>query len=168
MTEIFMSNQKRIALIAHDGKKDEMVAWCEKHQEELIESMHKMRDDIKKEDVVALFLFYDFNKLYLENNNIDNVWEEIGYWRFNMNIDVVVSCQHSAISNQQCETFHVRVDRINRKSLHCVINEQPYEVLLSQNGGGINKVIINGIPIVAVGNHSKKNHGCKVAGKLLQ
>jgi acetyl/propionyl-CoA carboxylase alpha subunit len=120
------------------------TSYCEKHQDELIESMHKMRDDVKKEDVVALFLFYDFNKLYLENNNIDNVWEEIGYWRFNMNIDVVVSCQHSAISNQQCETFHVRIDRINRKSLHCVINEHPYEVLLSQNGGGINKVIING------------------------
>ena len=35
MTEIFMGDQKRIALIAHDGKKDEMVAWCVKHQEEL-------------------------------------------------------------------------------------------------------------------------------------
>ena len=35
MTEIFMGSQKRIALIAHDGKKDEMVAWCEKNQEEL-------------------------------------------------------------------------------------------------------------------------------------
>lgn len=35
MTEILMTNQKRIALIAHDRKKDEMVAWCIKHQEEL-------------------------------------------------------------------------------------------------------------------------------------
>lgn len=35
MTELFMNSQKRIALIAHDGKKDEMVAWCVKNQEEL-------------------------------------------------------------------------------------------------------------------------------------
>jgi acetyl/propionyl-CoA carboxylase alpha subunit len=136
------------------------TSYCEKHQDELIESMHKMRDDVKKEDVVALFLFYDFNKLYLENNNIDNVWEEIGYWRFNMNIDVVVSCQHSAISNQQCETFHVRIDRINRKSLHCVINELPYEVLLSQNGGGINKVIINGMMESVFVSETSDNNYC--------
>lgn len=136
------------------------TSYCEKHQDELIESMHKMRDDVKKEDVVALFLFYDFNKLYLENNKIDNVWEEIGYWRFNMNIDVVVSCQHSAISNQQCETFHVRIDRINRKSLHCVINEQPYEVLLSQNGGGINKVIINGMMESVFVSETSDNNYC--------
>ena len=35
MTELIMKSQKRIALIAHDQKKDEMVAWCMKHKEEL-------------------------------------------------------------------------------------------------------------------------------------
>jgi biotin carboxyl carrier protein len=77
-----------------------------------------------------------------------------------MNIDVVVSCQHSAISNQQCETFRVRIDRINRKSLHCVINEQPYEVLLSQNGGGINKVIINGMTESVFVSETSDNNYC--------
>lgn len=120
------------------------TSYCEKHQDELIDSMRMMRDEIKKEDVVALFLFYDFNKIYLENKCIDNVWEEIGYWRYNMNIDVVVSSQQTTYDGQQT-LCHVQIDRINRKSLYCVINGQPYEVLLSQNGGGINKVIINGM-----------------------
>ena len=119
------------------------TSYCEKHQNELIESMHKMRDEVKKEDVVALFLFYDFNKLYLENNNIDNVWEEIGYWRFNMNITVSVG-QQTTDNRQQSVDYNVNIVKIRRKSLNCIINGQDYEVLLSQNGGGINKVIING------------------------
>ena len=53
------------------------TSYCEKHQDELMMSMLNMRDDVKKEDVVALFLFYDFNKKYLENKAIDNVWEEV-------------------------------------------------------------------------------------------
>ena len=32
MTEKIMKSQKRIALIAHDQKKDEMVTWCMKHK----------------------------------------------------------------------------------------------------------------------------------------
>lgn len=35
MAELIMGKQKRIALIAHDQKKDEMVAWCVKNQEVL-------------------------------------------------------------------------------------------------------------------------------------
>jgi len=30
-----INKQKNIALIAHDGKKDEMIAWCQKHKEVL-------------------------------------------------------------------------------------------------------------------------------------
>ena len=118
------------------------TSYCEKHQEELLGSMRTMRDEIKKEDVVALFLFHDFNKLYLENKEINNVWERIGYWRYNMNI--TVSVEQSAVSSQQSAAFNVKVEKISPKSLKCKINGQDYEVLLSQNGGDINKVIING------------------------
>ena len=88
-----------------------------------------MRDEVKKEDVVALFLFYDLNKLYLENNNIDNVWEEIGYWRFNMNITVSVG-QQTTDNRQQSVDYNVNIIKIRRKSLNCIINGQAYEVLL--------------------------------------
>ena len=118
------------------------TSYCEKHQKDLISAMHTMRNEIKKEDVVALFLFHDFNKLYLENKDINNVWERIGYWRYNMNI--AVSVEQSAISHQP-SVYDVNVEKISPKSLNCNINGQPYEVMLTQNGGDINKVIINGM-----------------------
>jgi acetyl/propionyl-CoA carboxylase alpha subunit len=121
------------------------TSYCEKHQQELIESMHSMRNEIKKEDVVALFLFYDFNKLYLENKDISNVWERIGYWRYNMNITVSVEGQQSMVNSQQSTVFNVNIEKISPKSLKCNINGHDYEVLLTQNGGGINKVMINGM-----------------------
>lgn len=126
-----------------DNKID--TSYCEKHQQELLNSMKMMRDEIKKEDVVALFLFYDFNKSYLENREVANVWERIGYWRYNMNVDVEVSDQQINDNKQGSDIFHVQIERIQPKSLSCTINGQAYQVLLSQNGGDINKVIINGM-----------------------
>lgn len=121
------------------------TSYCEKHQEELLDSMRTMRDEIKKEDVVALFLFHDFNKLYLENKEINNVWERIGYWRYNMNITVSVDGQQPTANSQQPMAFNVKIEKISPKALKCKINGQDYDVLLSQNGGDINKVIINGM-----------------------
>ena len=136
------------------------TSYCEKHQDELMMSMLNMRDDVKKEDVVALFLFYDFNKKYLENKAIDNVWEEVGYWRYNMNVDVEVLSQRITDNRQQSSVFHVQIERITRKSLHCTINGQGYEVLLSQNGGKINKVIINGMTESIFVSETSDNNYC--------
>lgn len=115
-----------------DNKID--TSYCEKHQNELIETMHKTRDDVKKEDVAAMFLFYDFNKDYLENNNIDNVWNAIGYWRFQMSLNVFVE-------KTKC---NVSIKSLTHKALYCTINGIEYSVLLTQNDSDIRKVIING------------------------
>ncbi len=135
------------------------TSYCEKHQEELINAMHKMNDDVKKEDVVALFLFYDFNKICLENKSIDNIWEEIGYWRHNMNITVDVNSQQPTANSQQ-PTYNVVVNKIDRKLLRCVINGMPYEVSLLQNSGDINKVIINGMMESVFVSHTNDNNYC--------
>jgi len=138
------------------------TSYCEKHQDELIDSMIKMRDEIKKEDVVALFLFYDFNKKYLENKTIDNIWEDIGYWRYNMNIDVEIGRDAACHVRTDAANvvFHVQIDRIRRKSLSCTINGQTYEVMLSQNGGDINKVIINGMTESIFVSETNDNNYC--------
>ncbi len=134
------------------------TSYCEKHQQQLIESMHVMRNEIKKEDVVALFLFYDFNKSYLENKDINNVWERIGYWRYNMNI--TVSVEQSAVIGQQSAVFNVNIEKINPKSLKCNINGQDYEVLLTQNGSDINKVMINGMTESIFVSETSDNNYC--------
>ena len=134
------------------------TSYCEKHQQQLIESMHAMRNEIKKEDVVALFLFYDFNKSYLENKDINNVWERIGYWRYNMNI--AVSVEQSAVSGQPSAVYNVNIEKINPKSLKCNINGQDYEVLLTQNGGDINKVMINGMTESIFVSETSDNNYC--------
>ena len=133
------------------------TSYCEKHQKDLISAMHAMRDEIKKEDVVALFLFHDFNKLYLKNRDINNVWERIGYWRYNMNI--AVSVEQSAISHQP-SVYDVKIEKISPKSLSCNINGQPYEVMLTQNGGDINKVIINGMTESIFVSETSDNNYC--------
>ena len=76
-----------------------------------------------------------------------------------MNIDVEVLSQQST-DNRQQSLCNVQINRINRKSLHCVINGQPYEVLLSQNGGGINKVIINGMTESIFVSETSDNNYC--------
>ena len=134
------------------------TSYCEKHQQQLIESMHVMRNEIKKEDVVALFLFYDFNKSHLENKDINNVWERIGYWRYNMNI--TVSVEQSAVIGQQSAVYNVNIEKINPKSLKCNINGQDYEVLLTQNGGDINKVMINGMTESIFVSETSDNNYC--------
>ena len=134
------------------------TSYCEKHQQQLIESMHAMRNEIKKEDVVALFLFYDFNKSYLENKDINNVWERIGYWRYNMNI--TVSVEQSAVIGQPSAVYNVNIEKINPKSLKCNINGQDYEVLLTQNGGDINKVMINGMTESIFVSETSDNNYC--------
>ena len=136
------------------------TSYCEKHQQQLIESMHVMRNEIKKEDVVALFLFYDFNKSYLENKDINNVWERIGYWRYNMNITVSVEGQQTTDNRQQSMTYDVNIKKISPKSLSCNINGQDYEVLLTQNGGDTNKVMINGMTESIFVSETSDNNYC--------
>ena len=133
------------------------TSYCEKHQKNLIESMHAMRDEIKKEDVVALFLFHDFNKLHLENKDINNVWERIGYWRYNMNI--AVSVEQSAISHQP-SVYDVKIEKISPKSLNCNINGQQYEVVSTQSCGDINKVMINGMTESIFVSETSDNNYC--------
>ena len=136
------------------------TSYCEKHQKDLIESMHAMRDEIKKEDVVALFLFHDFNKLHLENKDINNVWERIGYWRYNMNIAVSVDGQQTTDNRQQSLTYDVKIEKISPKSLNCNINGQQYEVVSTQSCGDINKVMINGMTESIFVSETSDNNYC--------
>ncbi len=112
------------------------TSYCGKHQEELVENIRKARQNIKKEDVAAMFLFFDFNN----KQNTSDVWNAIGYWRFQMSLKVTV---FETRDDKNPVTMPVQINRLSAKSLECVINGKPYSVLLAQNGD-VKKVIING------------------------
>ncbi len=106
------------------------TSYCEKHQAELMDAMSRKRDYVRKQDVAALFLFHNFNRQFLENKEIDNVWEEIGYWRFRMNLVVYVDgCQ-----------FNVEIKKLDRNMLRCSVDGECCEVCLA----AADKVVVNG------------------------
>ncbi|MGN0033939.1 MAG: acetyl/propionyl/methylcrotonyl-CoA carboxylase subunit alpha [Candidatus Limimorpha sp.] len=119
------------------------TSYCGTHHDELLEAMGKARDAIKKEDVVALFLFHDFNARQcnepqsLENYGVD-IWNTIGYWRFQMSVNVTVDVDRTP------SQYKVDIKKLSDKALECVINGQDYSVVLTNQDGDIKKVIING------------------------
>lgn len=113
------------------------TSYCGKHQDELVATMRQTRSDIKKEDVAAMFLFYDLNRM----TDTSDVWNAIGYWRFQMSLRVSVS---ETRNGGQAVSMPVQITRRSPKSLDCVINGKPYSLLLTQNDCDYKKVIING------------------------
>lgn len=112
------------------------TSYCGKHHDELVETMRQARRNIKKEDVAAMFLFYDFN----HKENTTDVWNAIGYWRFQMSLNIMIM---EARGDKSPQKMSVQIKNLSNKLLDCVINGQPYSIMLAQNGD-VKKLIING------------------------
>ena len=65
------------------------TSFCSTHQDELLKAMNESRNNLNVNDIAASFLLYDFYKKRLENLT-ENVWEEIGYWRYHSHFTVDV------------------------------------------------------------------------------
>ncbi|MBO7083219.1 MAG: biotin/lipoyl-binding protein [Bacteroidales bacterium] len=65
------------------------TSFCKTHQDELLKALNKSRNNLNVNDIAASFLLYDFYKKRLENLT-ENVWEEIGYWRYHSHFTVDV------------------------------------------------------------------------------
>lgn len=118
-------------LIDNDDFKNNRIdtSYCGKHHDELVAAMRQARQDIKKEDVAAMLLFFDFN----HKEDKSDVWNVIGYWRFQMSLNVTVDGRN----------MPVHINHLSDRSLECVIDGNPYSVVLLQNGD-TKKVMING------------------------
>lgn len=106
------------------------TSYCKKHHDVLMNAMQNKRDAVRKHDVAALFLFHNLNIYFLENKEIDNVWKEIGYWRFRMNLIVEVDGYR----------FNVEIKKLNRNMLKCSVDDVCCEVYLA----AADKVLVNG------------------------
>ena len=65
------------------------TSFCATHQDTLLKALNESRNVLNINDIAVSFLLYDFSKKQLESQ-AENVWEQIGFWRFHshFNIDV--------------------------------------------------------------------------------
>jgi acetyl/propionyl-CoA carboxylase alpha subunit len=68
------------------------TSFCDTHQEALLKALNDSRISLNINDIVSSFLLYDFCKKHLESQ-AENVWEQIGYWRYHSHFTVDVEGQ---------------------------------------------------------------------------
>ena len=83
-----------------DNKID--TSFCATHQEELLKALNESRNNLNVNDIAASFLLFDFYKKRLENLT-ENVWEEIGFWRYHSHFNVDVEGHKIPVHIEQWE-----------------------------------------------------------------
>ena len=78
-----------------DNKID--TAFCSTHQEALMNALNESRDNLNVNDIAISFLMFDFCKRQVEQQP-ENVWEQIGYWRYHMQLTVDVEGKRIPVS----------------------------------------------------------------------
>ena len=78
-----------------DNKID--TAFCSTHQEALLNALNESRNNLNVNDIAISFLMFDFCKRQVEQQP-ENVWERIGYWRYHMQLTVDVEGKRIPVS----------------------------------------------------------------------
>ena len=127
------------------------TSFCATHQEALLKALNESRKSQCVNDIVAAFLMFDFGKRYVEQRP-ENVWEEIGYWRFQMHLTVGVGGNRvpvdirAAENRKICGTiggtpFVVEFIQYDNKQLKIMLNGRTETVYCSINDE--QKTIVN-------------------------
>ena len=114
-----------------DNKID--TGFCATHQEALINALGDSRNAQNVNDIVAAFLMYDFCKKQVEQHP-ENVWEEIGYWRYHMQIIVDVEGRQVPVSISAAEAGKIKG----------TVGETPFAVEFIQYDNRQLKLMLNG------------------------
>lgn len=109
------------------------TSFCATHQEQLVKALNDSRNMQNVNDIVAAFLMYDFCKKQVEQHP-ENVWEEIGYWRYHMQITVDVEGQKVPVSISAAESGKIKG----------MVGETPFSVEFIQYDNRQLKVMLNG------------------------
>ena len=94
-----------------DNKID--TSFCASHQEALIKAFNDSRNNLNINDIAVSFLLYDFCKKRFEHQ-IENVWEDIGFWRFHSHFTVDVEGQKIPvhITHWEAESGKLKVESL--------------------------------------------------------
>ena len=88
-----------------DNKID--TSFCATHQEALLKALNESRNNLNINDIAISFLVYDFSKKRFEQQT-ENVWEEIGYWRYHMNLTVDVEGKRIPVIITDAEAHKIK------------------------------------------------------------
>ena len=111
------------------------TGFCTTHQEELLKALNESRKALCANDIVLSVLIYDFCKRQIECRT-ENVWEQIGYWRYRMQLVVDVEDKKIPVS----------VNEATAGKIKGVIGEKPFCVEFLQFEHNQLKIMLNGRP----------------------
>lgn len=109
------------------------TSFCTTHQNELLTALNASRNDLNVNDIVASFLIFDFCKKHFEHQT-ENVWEQIGYWRYQMQLTVEVEGQPIKVNIKKAEQGHIEGE----------IGGKPFRVDFIQFDENQLKIMLNG------------------------
>jgi len=109
------------------------TGFCTSHQESLLQALEDSRNAQNINDIVAAFLMYDFCKKQVEQHP-ENIWEEIGYWRYHMQIIVDVEGRRVPVSITAAEA----------RKIKGMVGDNPFVVEFIQYDNRQLKLMLNG------------------------
>lgn len=109
------------------------TSFCATHQTVLLNALNDSRRNLNVNDIVAAFLMFDFCKKQVEQQP-ENVWEEIGYWRYHMLLTVDVEGAKIPVSITAAEAGKIKGK----------IGETPFAVEFIQYENRQLKLMLNG------------------------
>jgi 3-methylcrotonyl-CoA carboxylase alpha subunit len=109
------------------------TGFCASHCEVLLKALSESRKALCVNDIALSFLMFDFCKRQAEHRS-ENVWEEIGYWRYRMQITVDVEGRMIPVSITDATAGKIKG----------TIGEMPFVVEYLQYGQNQLKIMLNG------------------------
>ena len=109
------------------------TSFCATHQKALIEALNESRNSLNVNDIAASFLIYDCCKRQIEQKT-ENVWEQIGYWRYHMQLTVDVEGQRIPVSITDATAGQIKG----------MMGENPFTVAFIQYDDKQLKIMLNG------------------------
>lgn len=109
------------------------TGFCASHQESLLKALNDSRNNLNINDIAVSFLMFDFCKKHIEQHP-ENIWEEIGYWRYNMQLVVDV----------EGKKIPVRIFATESGKIKGTVDGHPFAVEFIQYDNKQLKIMLNG------------------------
>ena len=109
------------------------TSYCATHQEALLKALETSRSSQNVNDIAVAFLMFDFCKKQM-GQQPENVWEEIGYWRYQMHLVVEVEGKKVPV-----DIYSAEADKIKGR-----VGDSPFVVEFIQYDNKQLKIMLNG------------------------